>query len=236
MKPNSSNSPTSAKADLLQDLTLEGSPDRERLLNLLMEQAPPPVEEIPNLPEDLRKRLEERFCPIPQQAPPATQPGFFSKVTLWLKETFAAHPLALGGLATACVAALLVISNTPETTKSKDTIRGNPTTDKVATTAEGVQWYWLGTTQDPLEPTLAPLLGSQKFAYATNLDEIPTPAPKAIVIAIDPQSGAWLKRAEGDPQPFVASGVPGSPEWPSAMQKAATEALAEAQKSLTPKP
>jgi hypothetical protein len=240
MQSRTNTTRTASETALLRELSAAGSVDREQLLTLLCEQAPPPVSDIPAMPEELRGRLEEKFGPTPvvtkpAERTPASKPrartSLFAQMLQWLRETLRQHPLAYGGgmVAAACAIVLVLLTHDPEQPSDRDTMRGGAPEDHTAITA-GIHWYWLGAENDPLETSLTSLMVDAKLNHAATLAETPTPAEAGVIIAIDPQAGAWLKRPTGDPVSFPAQGTPGSAEWPSSLKLAAQEALAAASK------
>jgi hypothetical protein len=236
IKPTSPKSPE--EQALLHELAVSGSSDRAKLLAFLCEQAPPPAGDVPPLPEDLRQRLEEKFgakLEPKRQTRPTQEVGMLHSLIAWVKETFSARPMAFGGgfAVAACVVLLAILNFGPQTqpgTTPGDTIRSGGGNDTVAPVS-GVSWYWIGTgtAEAALQNQLLPVAGGA-FQQVASLEELPTVQGSASAIAVDPQFGAWLKKSSGDPQPFLAEGVPGSAEWPASLTKAC-EAAASAAKN-----
>jgi hypothetical protein len=188
------------------------------------------------MPDELRKRLEEKFGrpsgaaqPLPSAPAPRAKTAWLAQASQWLRETLAHHPLAFGGglAAAACAVALLTFSQSPPS--DSDVMRGG-TVPPPVTASTGIHWCWLGAADAALQASLANIAGNAKFSPVANLAELPIPTATSIIIAIDPQYGTWLKRATGEPESYAAEGVPGSVEWPAALNKSAEAALAAANK------
>ncbi len=136
--------PEARAADLaqLRDEIADTS-DRKRMLEMLMESSPPAADApVPPLPDDLRRRLEERYgSPRPEVLPKKImkKSGGLASLLAWWQDFISHQRMALGGLA---AAAALVIGFVflQKPSQPMDEIMRGPS-DPIATA--GPQLLWL---------------------------------------------------------------------------------------------
>jgi hypothetical protein len=211
MQSNHRNSKSATEHSLLEEMAATGnSKDRELVLHLLCEQAPPVTGDAPPMPEDLRKKLEAKYGRETALLGKTEQVSLFAWIFRVLK-----NPVAITGLAAACVAVLFFLPTAkPPGQTMEDTTRATQTAQPAV--QNGLQWVWLGSVEPSIAEKLGPQLGKANLTIVASL------------VAVDPQSGAWLRKAGDEPKHFPASGAPSDPTWPEAVAAAAKLAASEA--------
>jgi hypothetical protein len=136
--------PQARTADLaqLQDEIADTS-DRKRMLEMLLESSPPAADApVPPLPEDLRRRLEERYgSPQPEVVPSriTQKPGGLASWVAWWQDFISHQKMALGGLAAAAALVLGFVFLQKPSQPMDEIMRGSGDPSVTA----GPQFLWL---------------------------------------------------------------------------------------------
>ncbi len=213
------------RESLARDLADEPA-ESLQVLSLLNSASPPGGDDDIPMPGDVRDLLAGAYgrrtaetLPVPAIA---TAPGLAARHLSWWR-----MPAAWGGLAAAAavVAFMLFLNPRPE----DDTVRGGGTT--VTTPPVGaVAWFWLGKDSDPARAEVARIAPG----LVTIASSAVVPAGP-LVYVVDADFGVTARREKSAPESFPADGVPGTPEWPSALVKAVQAARSTMEKPGTTK-